>query len=219
MDLVFRAAAVFIFIFAITRLVGRRELYSLEPFDLILLVVTGDLVQQADHAERLFGHGWVHRDLRDRLVDRCGQLSELPRPAAQAGCSKASRSSCVENGRPIERNLRRERITVEDAGGGGAPAAGRSAQRRAACGARDQRRHQHHPHGLTQGDYPACDSGYVPGRREHQGGEHDPRDPHPRPARPAAVVALPLDDRHRARHRLDPRRARGHDRRQHRRRG
>src|SRR3954463_2141672 len=46
MDLVLRAAVVFVFVFLITRVVGRRELSSLEPFDLILLVVTGDLVQQ-----------------------------------------------------------------------------------------------------------------------------------------------------------------------------
>ena len=46
MDLVFRATAVFFFIYLITRVVGRRELSSLEPFDLILLIVIGDLVQQ-----------------------------------------------------------------------------------------------------------------------------------------------------------------------------
>jgi uncharacterized membrane protein YcaP (DUF421 family) len=46
MDIVLRAAVVFFFIFFVTRVVGRRELSSLEPFDLILLVVTGDLVQQ-----------------------------------------------------------------------------------------------------------------------------------------------------------------------------
>ena len=46
MDLVLRATAIFFFIFLITRVVGRRELSSLEPFDLILLVVTGDLIQQ-----------------------------------------------------------------------------------------------------------------------------------------------------------------------------
>jgi uncharacterized membrane protein YcaP (DUF421 family) len=46
MDIVLRATVVFFFIFFITRVVGRRELSSLEPFDLILLVVTGDLIQQ-----------------------------------------------------------------------------------------------------------------------------------------------------------------------------
>ena len=46
MDIVIRAAVIFVFVFLLTRLLGRRELNSLEPFDLILLVVTGDLVQQ-----------------------------------------------------------------------------------------------------------------------------------------------------------------------------
>jgi uncharacterized membrane protein YcaP (DUF421 family) len=46
MDLVIRAAVIFFFIFLITRIAGRRELSSLEPFDVILLVVLGDLVQQ-----------------------------------------------------------------------------------------------------------------------------------------------------------------------------
>src|SRR3954453_738980 len=46
MDIALRAAVIFFFIFIVTRVVGRRELASLEPFDLILLVVTGDLIQQ-----------------------------------------------------------------------------------------------------------------------------------------------------------------------------
>src|SRR3954449_832900 len=46
MDIVLRAALAFAFIFFLTRIVGRRELSSLEPFDLILLIVLGDLVQQ-----------------------------------------------------------------------------------------------------------------------------------------------------------------------------
>ena len=46
MDLVVRAAVVFAFVFLLTRITGRRELSQLEPFDVILLVVLGDLVQQ-----------------------------------------------------------------------------------------------------------------------------------------------------------------------------
>src|SRR3954449_10711658 len=46
MDLVFRTVFVFFLIFGVTRAVGRRELSSMEPFDMILLVVMGDLVQQ-----------------------------------------------------------------------------------------------------------------------------------------------------------------------------
>src|SRR3954464_11973165 len=46
MDLVLRTTVVFFLILLVTRAVGRRELSSMEPFDLIMLVVIGDLVQQ-----------------------------------------------------------------------------------------------------------------------------------------------------------------------------
>ena len=46
MDLVLRVIVVLGFVYLITRSIGKRELSSLEPFDIILLVVVGDLVQQ-----------------------------------------------------------------------------------------------------------------------------------------------------------------------------
>lgn len=46
MDIVIRAVVAFLIILLLTRIVGRRELSSLEPLDLILLVTIGDLVQQ-----------------------------------------------------------------------------------------------------------------------------------------------------------------------------
>src|SRR5690349_23290333 len=46
MDLVVPAAFAFAFICFLTRVAGRRELSSMEPFDLIMLIVLGDLVQQ-----------------------------------------------------------------------------------------------------------------------------------------------------------------------------
>ncbi len=51
MDLVLRAIVGFFFVLFLARVVGRRELSSLQPFDLIMLVMMGDLVQQRDHAE------------------------------------------------------------------------------------------------------------------------------------------------------------------------
>lgn len=45
MDLVIRAAVIYVVVLTFTRLLGRRELSSLQPFDLILLVVIGDLIQ------------------------------------------------------------------------------------------------------------------------------------------------------------------------------
>jgi uncharacterized membrane protein YcaP (DUF421 family) len=47
MDIVIRAAVMFVFLMLLLRVVGRRELAEMEPADLVLLVVMGDLVQQA----------------------------------------------------------------------------------------------------------------------------------------------------------------------------
>jgi uncharacterized membrane protein YcaP (DUF421 family) len=47
MDLALRSIVVFFFVYVLMRIVGRRELSSLEPFDLILLVVLGDSIQQS----------------------------------------------------------------------------------------------------------------------------------------------------------------------------
>jgi uncharacterized membrane protein YcaP (DUF421 family) len=113
MDLVIRAAVVFFFVFLVTRVVGRRELSQLEPFDLILLVVVGDLVQQGvtQSDESVTGAlivistiailtvavSWISfRWRRVRLITE-GEPIVL-----------------VQDGRPIERNMRRERITLAD---------------------------------------------------------------------------------------------------------
>jgi uncharacterized membrane protein YcaP (DUF421 family) len=45
MDVVLRAVAAYVFIIFMLRIIGRRELSSLGPADLVLLVVMGDLVQ------------------------------------------------------------------------------------------------------------------------------------------------------------------------------
>ena len=47
MDIVFRAALVFLFLWVITRVVGRSSLGELSTFELLLYIVMGDLIQQA----------------------------------------------------------------------------------------------------------------------------------------------------------------------------
>jgi uncharacterized membrane protein YcaP (DUF421 family) len=46
MDLVLRSTFVYFLVLVVTRAVGRRELGQMEPMDLILLVVIGDMIQQ-----------------------------------------------------------------------------------------------------------------------------------------------------------------------------
>ncbi|MEN3282401.1 MAG: hypothetical protein V7607_3541 [Solirubrobacteraceae bacterium] len=115
MDLVLRTIFVFGLILVVTRAVGRRELSSMEPIDLILLVVIGDLVQsgvtQSDNsltgttvvivtmALLIVGTAWVgFRFKRLRSV-----LEGEP-------------IIVVVDGRVLEKNLRRQRMTVEELG-------------------------------------------------------------------------------------------------------
>jgi len=46
MDIILRATVIFWSIYVLVRMLGKRELAQLTPFELIVLVATGDLVQQ-----------------------------------------------------------------------------------------------------------------------------------------------------------------------------
>jgi uncharacterized membrane protein YcaP (DUF421 family) len=113
MDLVLRATVVFFFIFLITRIAGRRELSSLEPFDVILLVVLGDLVQQGitQSDESVTGTLIVISTitLLSVAVSWASFRSGRVRLVAEG-----EPIILVQDGQIIERNLRRERLTRGD---------------------------------------------------------------------------------------------------------
>lgn len=46
MDIVLRATVIFLALYVLVRLMGKRELGQMTPFELIVLVVIGDLIQQ-----------------------------------------------------------------------------------------------------------------------------------------------------------------------------
>jgi uncharacterized membrane protein YcaP (DUF421 family) len=47
MDIIVRAAIMFVFLFLLLRLMGKRELGQMTPFELVVIIVMGDLIQQA----------------------------------------------------------------------------------------------------------------------------------------------------------------------------
>lgn len=47
MDIVLRASAIFILLFVVLRVLGKRQLGQMTPFEFVALVVLGDFVQQA----------------------------------------------------------------------------------------------------------------------------------------------------------------------------
>jgi uncharacterized membrane protein YcaP (DUF421 family) len=113
MDLVIRATVVFGFIFLVTRIAGRRQLSELEPFDVILLVVLGDLVQQ----------GITQSD--ESVTGTLIVISTVTLLSVSVGwlSFRFGRVRLITEGEPIilihegeivEPNLRRERLTRND---------------------------------------------------------------------------------------------------------
>ena len=113
MDLVVRAVVAFLFVYLLTRVIGRRELSSMQPFDLILLVMIGDLVQQ----------GVTQNDFSVTGALLVGSTIGLMTVAVSYTSFRFPRLRPVldgepvivlEDGKPIDRNLRRNRITLEE---------------------------------------------------------------------------------------------------------
>ena len=113
MDIVLRAVFAYVFITFLMRVLGRRELSSLAPSDLILLVVLGDLIQngvtQSDYsmtgvvlATSTIGLCAVGTSL---LVYKSKRLSKI---------IEGDPLIIVQDGKPIENNMKSERVKLDD---------------------------------------------------------------------------------------------------------
>jgi uncharacterized membrane protein YcaP (DUF421 family) len=113
MDIVIRAVVMFLFVWLVTRAVGRRELSTLEPFDLILLIVIGDLIQQGVTQNDFSVTGAM------LAVGTVGAMTVLFSwlafrfPRVQP-VLEGDPVILVDRGKPIDRNLRMNRITREE---------------------------------------------------------------------------------------------------------
>jgi uncharacterized membrane protein YcaP (DUF421 family) len=113
MDLAIRAVVIYVFIYTLTRIVGRRELSSLGPFDIILLVVIGDAVQQGLTQDDYSMTGAfivvtvfaLMQVLLSYLSFRFRRLRTV---------LEGEPIVIIQDGKPIERNLRRERLAVDE---------------------------------------------------------------------------------------------------------
>lgn len=113
MDIVVRATVIYLFLWMLTRALGKRELAEMTAFELLLLVVVGDLIQQGVTQEdfsvtgamlavgtiavwiSLFSYlGWRFRPARN-LIEGVPVV-------------------VVQDGRPIEPALRLERVVLEE---------------------------------------------------------------------------------------------------------
>jgi uncharacterized membrane protein YcaP (DUF421 family) len=113
MDIALRGVALFTFVFLLTRVIGRRELSSLQPFDLILLIVLGDAIQQGLTQDDYSVTGAMiavstFATLQVLVSYLSFRFSRL-RPILDG-----EPIVIVQDGRVIEANLKRERLTVEE---------------------------------------------------------------------------------------------------------
>jgi len=113
MDIVLRALVAYVFIIFLMRIVGRRELSSMEPSDVILLVVMGDLIQ----------NGVTQSDYSvTGIVLAAGTIGMLATITAYITYRSRRIRSVVEgepvilvqDGETIDRNMRNERLTLAE---------------------------------------------------------------------------------------------------------
>ncbi len=113
MDLVVRAIVGFLFVLFLTRVVGRRELSTLEPFDLILLVMIGDLVQQGITQNDFSVTGLILVGGTIGLLTVLTSYANFKFPRLRP-LIDGEPVIVVQDGKPIERNLARNRITHDE---------------------------------------------------------------------------------------------------------
>ena len=113
MDIVVRAAVIYAFVWLILRVIGKRELALLIPLELVLLIVTGDLIQQSvtleDHS--LVGAGIIMSTLA-LLTVFTSWLSLRSKRFARV--FEGEPVPVLRNGQPVERTMRFERIRHDE---------------------------------------------------------------------------------------------------------
>ena len=113
MDIVVRAIVIFTLLYVLMRVIGRRELSALEPFDLILLVVLGDLVQQGLTQDDYSMTGAILAVGTIAILQVSVSWANFHFPKLRS-ILDGEPLVVVQDGKPIEKNLKRERVTLDD---------------------------------------------------------------------------------------------------------
>src|SRR3982750_43917 len=113
MDIVLRAVVLYVFIIFVMRVIGRRELSSMTPFDLVLLIVLGDAIQQGLTQDDYSVTGAL------LAVSTIASLQVLTsylsfRSQKARKVLEGEPIVVVEHGNLVEHNLKRERVTKDE---------------------------------------------------------------------------------------------------------
>jgi len=113
MELVLRAAFLFLFLWVVMRVMGRRELAELSAFELVLVVVLGDVVQQGITQEDMSVTGAVLVVSTMALLSVGMSWVRLRFPSTRTTLGGMS-IVIVRDGRLLDEALRIERMAAED---------------------------------------------------------------------------------------------------------
>jgi uncharacterized membrane protein YcaP (DUF421 family) len=113
MDIVLRGVAIFLFLYVLMRVIGRRELSTLEPFDLILLIVLGDAVQQGLTQDDYSLTGAFLAIGTIAMLQLSVSFVNFRFPRLRP-IIDGEPIVMVQDGKPLDKNMRRERLTMED---------------------------------------------------------------------------------------------------------
>ena len=113
MDIVFRAALVFLFLWVITRVVGRSTLGELSTFELLLYIVMGDLIQQAVTQQDYSLFSAVLAIGVFALMTIALSYASWRWPALRT-LIRGTPVLVLQRGTPLTDVMRRQRLTIDD---------------------------------------------------------------------------------------------------------
>jgi uncharacterized membrane protein YcaP (DUF421 family) len=113
MDIVLRAVVAYVFIIVLLRVTGRRELSSMGPSDLVLLVVMGDLIQNGVTQSDMSVTGITIAVTTFALLSVASSYLVFKSKRAQR-IIEGTPLIVVQDGKLVEENMRTERITHDD---------------------------------------------------------------------------------------------------------
>jgi uncharacterized membrane protein YcaP (DUF421 family) len=113
MDLVIRALVLFAGVYVLLRVVGRRELAQMEPIDFILLIVLGDAIQQGLTQDDYSVSGALITIFTIAAIQvALGYVTY--RSKKVRSLMEGEPVVLIEDGRVLDKNLRRARIAEEE---------------------------------------------------------------------------------------------------------
>jgi uncharacterized membrane protein YcaP (DUF421 family) len=113
MDIALRATVIFVALYLLVRLMGKRELGQMTPFELIVLVVIGDLIQQGVTQNDFSLTGAIIAVSTIALLALLMSWASYLWPRAERLLEGEPRV-IVRDGEVLEHNLRHNRLTVSE---------------------------------------------------------------------------------------------------------